>query len=285
MRTTSGPRGRRDCRSGRYRQARAALHAHPDPHDLRPGPRPAARRRGAHREHVLAARHRQVLGGRDRQQRPAEGARRDLDRGASSSSSPTWSWTCSTPSSTRGCGPDERAGIHPTVAHGPAVPPSSRSATCGCTSPPTTAWSGRSTGSRSPCERGQTAGHRRGVRLGQERDQPVDHGPARAAGGRRSSGEIWLDGEELVGATPEQVRKLRGTEDGDDLPGPAVRDAPVLHGRRADHRGVPDAHRRQQGRGPPARDRAARTGWASRSRRRGSTTTRTSSPAACGSGR
>ena len=42
---------------------------------LRPRLRPAARRRGPHREHVLAARPRQVRRRRDRQQRPAEGPR------------------------------------------------------------------------------------------------------------------------------------------------------------------------------------------------------------------
>ena len=40
----------------RGRQARAAGRADPDRHALRPGPRPAARRRDHHREHVLAAR-------------------------------------------------------------------------------------------------------------------------------------------------------------------------------------------------------------------------------------
>ncbi len=58
--------------------------------------------------HLLAARHRQVLGRRDRQQRPAEGAGSHPGRRRSSSSSPTSSWTCSTPSSTRGCGTSER---------------------------------------------------------------------------------------------------------------------------------------------------------------------------------
>ena len=46
----------------------------------------------------------------------------------------------------------------------------------------------------------------------------------------------------------------------DDLPGPAVRDAPVLHGRQPDHRGLPGAQRRlQEGRARP-RHRDARPG-------------------------
>ena len=44
----------------RHPQARAARGADPDPHDLRPRRRPAARRCGAHREDVLAQRSRQV---------------------------------------------------------------------------------------------------------------------------------------------------------------------------------------------------------------------------------
>ena len=36
------------------------------------------------------------------------------------------------------------------------------------------------------------------------------------------TGEIWLDGEELLGACPTEVQALRGKRDGDDLPGPAV---------------------------------------------------------------
>ena len=46
------------------------------------------------------------------------------------------------------------------------------------------------------------------------------------AAARRSAGEIWLDGEELVAATAEHVRHAARQEDGDDLPGPAVGDAP-----------------------------------------------------------
>ncbi len=48
-------------------------------------------------------------------------------------------------------------------------------------------------------------------------------------GSVKMSGEIWLDGQELITASPETVRHAARQEDGDDLPGPAVRDAPVLH--------------------------------------------------------
>ena len=74
-------------------------------------------------------------------------------------------------------------------------------------------------------------------------------------------------------------------EDGDDLPGPAVGDAPVLHGRQPDHRGLPGPPRRLDQAGPQARDRHARPGRHPAAGRAGSTTTRTSSPAACGSAR
>ena len=48
------------------------------------------------------------------------------------------------------------------------------------------------------------ARHRRRVRLGQVRDQPgASWACTRAAAGARISGEIWLDGEDLIGATPE----------------------------------------------------------------------------------
>ena len=129
--------------------------------------------------------------------------------------------------------------------------------------------------------------HRRRVRLGQERHQPGHHGPARRHATRRSSGEIWLDG---AGARRRRRRsrcaRLRGQQDGDDLPGPAVRDAPVLHGRRrrsSRRTGCTTTCRKQVA--AQARDRDARTGSASRSPTGGWTTTRTSSPAACGSAR
>ena len=51
------------------------------------------------------------------------------------------------------------------------------------------------------------------------------------AGAAKISGEIWLGGTELVSADPETRAQAARQDDGDDLPGPAVGDAPVLHGR------------------------------------------------------
>ena len=105
-------------------------------------------------------------------------------------------------------------------------------------------------------------------------------------GGRaKISGEIWLDGEELVGADAGARAHAARQEDGDDLPGSAVGDAPVLHGRRPDHRGLPDPPRRHARRSPASTRSTCSTGSASRSRTGGWTATRTSSPAACGSAR
>ena len=58
------------------------------------------------------------------------------------------------------------------------------------------------------------------------------------------TGSIRLDGEELVGAVRETGARAARQADGDDLPGPALGDAPLLHGRPPDHRGLPGAQRR-----------------------------------------
>ena len=63
-------------------------------------------------------------------------------------------------------------------------------------------------------------------------------------GTAKISGEICWTAQELVGASPGAGAQAARQEDGDDLPGPAVGDAPVLHGRRADRRGLPGAQRR-----------------------------------------
>ena len=110
----------------------------------------------------------------------------------------------------------------------------------------------------------QDARHRRRVRLRQvasprwriwactsAADEAAHADQRRDLAGRRGTG---------LRAEPEQVRQLRGQQDGDDLPGPAVGDAPVLHGRRADHRGLPGAQQGQQGGRPQARDRDAGPG-------------------------
>ena len=86
------------------------------------------------------------------------------------------------------------------------------------------------------------------------------------AGAAKISGEIWLDGQELVSADPETGAQAARPDDGDDLPGPAVGDAPVLHGGRADRRGVPAAPRRRQEGGAQAGRSSCSTASASRSR-------------------
>ncbi len=58
----------------------SARRADADPDDLRSRPRPAARRRDPHRVDLLAQRDRQVRRRRRGQQRPPQGARRDLAR-------------------------------------------------------------------------------------------------------------------------------------------------------------------------------------------------------------
>jgi peptide/nickel transport system ATP-binding protein len=50
--------------------------------------------------------------------------------------------------------------------------------------------------------------------------------------GRHGVGEVWLDGEELDRGVARARAAPARPEDGDDLPGPADRDAPVLHRRR-----------------------------------------------------
>src|SRR4029450_12068940 len=95
------------------------------------------------------------------------------------------------------------------------------------------------------------AGHRGGVGLRQERDQPVDHGAAQ--GGRRQDLRRDLGGRHRagVGRSGDRAQAAR-QDDGDDLPGPVVGDAPVLLGGRADRGGLPAAPRRRQAGGAQA---------------------------------
>ncbi len=106
------------------------------------------------------------------------------------------------------------------------------------------------------------------------------HDPQRS----KVAGSIRVGGQEIVGLAEPAMRKLRGKHRLDDLPGRAGRPAPVLPGRRPAGRGV---LRAPPGVPPSATPGAGRsrcsTGSASRSPTAASTTTRTSSPAACGS--
>ena len=62
--------------------------------------------------------------------------------------------------------------------------------------------------------------------------------------GARVTGTARFDGIDLIGADPEVLRRVRGRPDRDDLPGPAVEPAPLLHGGVADRRDDPRAPRR-----------------------------------------
>ena len=102
--------------------------------------------------------------------------------------------------------------------------------------------------------------------------------------GATITGEIWLDGEELVGSTPEEVRQLRGSKMAmifqDPLSslhpfytiGDQIVEAYRIHN---------DVSKKQARR--HAIDMLDRVGIPQPAA--GSTTTRTSSPAACGSAR
>ena len=98
------------------------------------------------------------------------------------------------------------------------------------------------------------------------------------------SGEIWLDGEEIVGASPESVRLLRGKKMAMIFQDPLS----SMHPFYTVGAQIVEAYKvHNKVNGKVARRHAIDMlgGSASRSPRGGSTTTRTSSRAACGSGR
>ena len=99
----------------------------------------------------------------------------------------------------------------------------------------------------------------------------------------RISGEIWLDGKELVGADPDEVRQLRGREMAMIFQDPLS----AMHPYYTIGSQIVEAYRvhhdvEQEGR-PQAGDRDARPGRHPASPTSGSTATRTSSPAVCAS--
>ncbi len=99
------------------------------------------------------------------------------------------------------------------------------------------------------------------------------------------TGEIWLDGQDLVRASEADMRKLRGDEMSMIFQDPLSSMHPFYTSRRPDHRGLPGAQPRgQEGRARGDR-RDARPGRHPESGQAGTATTRTSSPAACGSAR
>ena len=97
------------------------------------------------------------------------------------------------------------------------------------------------------------------------------------------SGSARLRGTELIGLSDAELRKHRGQRHGHGLPGPGPVAQPDDAGRRADHRGDQDAPQGQPGpRRAPRRSSCC--GWSASPRpSAGSTSTRTSCPAACGS--
>ena len=127
----------------------------------------------------------------------------------------------------------------------PSPAPSWRCATCRCTSRPTTAWSRRSTGSRSALERGRTLGIVGESGSGKSVTSLAIMGLHK---GTRAqvSGEIWLDGQELIGAAPDEVRQLRGRKMAMIFQDPLSAMHPFYTIGDADRRGVPGAQRVSQ---------------------------------------
>jgi peptide/nickel transport system ATP-binding protein len=103
-------------------------------------------------------------------------------------------------------------------------------------------------------------------------------------GNAQISGEVWLDGEELVGETQEYVRTLRGRKMAMIFQDPLS----AMHPFYTVGAQIIEAYRihNDVSKSRPATARSScSTGSAFRSPRRGWTTTRTSSPAVCDSGR
>ncbi len=108
-------------------------------------------------------------------------------------------------------------------------------------------------------EKGTHARHRGRVRLRQERHEPRHPRPAQGhprEDQRRDLARRRRAGRGEQGAGPGAARR----PDGDDLPGPAVGPAPVLHGRLPDRRGLPRPQRRLEEGGEDPRHRDARPG-------------------------
>ncbi len=100
----------------------------------------------------------------------------------------------------------------------------------------------------------------------------------------RISGQVWLDGDELVGASPEHVRRLRGKKMAMIFQDPLSACTPSTRsaGRSSRRTGSTTTSARRR---PASTRSTCWAGWGSRSRSAGSTPTPTSSPAGCGSGR
>ena len=102
----------------------------------------------------------------------------------------------------------------------------------------------------------------------------------------RISGEILVGGRNMVGMTEEQIRALRGRDMAMIFQDPLSALHPYYKVGRADRRGLPGPPPQRVEEPRPASARSTcSAGSASRSRRGGPTSTRTSSPAACASAR
>ena len=88
------------------------------------------------------------------------------------------------------------------------------------------------------------ARRRRRVRLGQERHEPRDHGPAQPQRTRTSAARSLFEGRDLLALPPDELRKIRGKRHRDDLPGPVRVPAPDVPRRRPDRRGGARARER-----------------------------------------
>ena len=132
---------------------------------------------------------------------------------------------------------------------------------------------------------GQDARHRRRVRLGEDRLVTDDDGAD-----PRAATTTHLGADHVRGTRPAQASRRGAAADPrqrhrDDLPGSAVLAAPLLQGRLPARGGDPRPPGRVQGGRPRSRDRACSSWSGSPTRADASTSTRTSSPAACASGR
>ena len=160
----------------------------------------------------------------------------------------------------------------------------SRSRTSRSTSRPRTASSRPSTASPTPSTAGQALGHRRRVGLGQVGLVADGDGPdARRRNARDHRARSCFDGKDLLDASDEELRTIRGNEIAMIFQDPLSSLHPFYKVGDQLVEARPRPPRRLQGAGARPRGRDARRWSASPSRAGASTPTRTSSPAACAS--
>ena len=103
--------------------------------------------------------------------------------------------------------------------------------------------------------------------------------------GARISGRILFDGRDLVTLPEDELRAIRGNEIAMIFQDPLSSLHPLLQGRQAADRGDARPPRRLQGAGRARAPSSCSGSSGSPTRRAASTSTRTSSPAACASAR